>query len=103
MIDKIFASLPECFSEGMVSEPISFYFSLGTFKKTVRLSKAQCRVEDGRTIEDADCVCKTSPEFFVRIWEEGYRPGMADFLSGTIKSNNPGALQTFLAAFGKES
>ncbi len=36
------------------------------------------------------------------IWNEGYRPGMADFLSGKIKTNDPTALQLFLRAFGKE-
>jgi len=54
-------------------------------------------------VESAQCVCKTSPEFFLKIWDEGYRPGLKDFLSGTIKSNNPNELKTFLAAFGKES
>jgi hypothetical protein len=27
---------------------------------------------------------------------------MKDFMTGTIKSNNPGALQDFLRCFGKE-
>jgi putative sterol carrier protein len=82
---------------------VSYYFSLGDCKKTVRLSSESCLVTDGKTIEQADCVCKTSPEFFLKIWQEGYRPGMKDFLSGTIKSNNPGSLQLFLKCFGKES
>ncbi len=103
VINDIFTSLPECFVKGTMGEPASYYFSLGPFKKTVRLSGQECLVEEGRTVENADCVCKTSPEFFMRIWSEGYRPGVADFLSGTIKSNNPGALQTFLRAFGKET
>lgn len=103
MIDEIFMDLPDCFKGEKVAKPMSYYFSLGSHKKTVHLSEQRCLVEDGRTVEAADCVCKTSPEFFIRIWEEGYRPGMADFLSGTIKSNNPGALQDFLAAFGKDT
>jgi hypothetical protein len=103
VINTIFTSLPECFVKGSMNEPASYYFSLGPFKKTVRLSGQECLVEEGRTVDDADCVCKTSPEFFMRIWLEGYRPGMADFLSGTIKSNNPGALQVFLRAFAKEA
>ena len=103
MINDIFASLPECFVKGILTEPASYYFSLGQCKKTVRLSAQECLVEEGRTVEAADCVCKTSPEFFDKIWSEGYRPGMADFLSGIIKSNNPGALKDFLRAFGKEA
>ena len=63
------------------------------------LSPERVLVENGKTVEAADCVCKTSAAFFLKIWQEGYRPGMQDFLSGAIKSNNPFALQAFLAAF----
>ncbi len=101
MVEKIFGSLPHLFVPQSVEESISYYFSLEDIKKTVRLSPERCLVEDGRTVESADCVCKTSQDFFEKIWNEGYRPGMADFLSGKIKSNDPGGLQTFLKSFGK--
>lgn len=103
MLAEIFTNLPESFVPGTVTGPVSYYFTLGELKKTVRVTSDACTVEDGRTLENADCVCKTSPEFFLRIWQEGYRPGMKDFLSGTIKSNNPGALQGFLRCFGKDA
>jgi hypothetical protein len=102
MIETIFATLADNFVAGTVDKPTSYYFSLEDHKKTVHLTAESCLVENGRTVDEADCVCKTSVEFFTRIWQDGYRPGMADFLSGTIKSNNPTALQTFLAAFGKQ-
>lgn len=102
-MDNIFSTLVDLFVPGTVGEQTSYYFSLGDIKKTVILAPDSCRISDGRTVESADCVCKTSPEFFEKIWEEGYRPGVGDFLSGTIKSNNPEALQLFLKAFGKES
>ncbi len=70
-------------------------------KKTVLLSPDMCVVKEGKVIEEADCVCITSTDLFVRIWNEGYRPGLNDFLSGDIKSNNPSLLQEFIAAFGK--
>ena len=101
MIEDIFASLPALFVKDSVTEPIVFYFSMGDHKKTVYLSAETCRVDDGRTTDDADCVCKTSPDFFLKIWQDDYRPSVADFLSGTIKSNNPEALQKFLITFGK--
>jgi hypothetical protein len=101
MLAEIFAGLPAAFVAGTVAEPVTYYFTLGEMKRTVRLAADSCRVEEGRTLDNADCVCKTSPEFFLKIWQEGYRPGMKDFLAGTIKSNNPGALQTFLRCFGK--
>lgn len=103
MLEELFDKLPESFISGTVTAPMSYYFSLGDLKKTVRISSDTCIVETGRTLENADCVCKTTPEFFLRIWHEGYRPGMKDFLSGTIKSNNPGALQEFLRCFGKNA
>ena len=101
MVEEIFASLNGSFVEGAVTKPITFYFSLGDTKKTVQLTPESCEVTDGKAVDSADCVCKTSPEFFVKIWDEDYRPGMKDFLSGTIKSNNPNALQDFLRSFGR--
>ena len=99
--EDIFSAMPGSFVTGVVDTDTVYYFSLGDIKKTVRLSAARCVVEDGRTVEDADCVCKTDEAFFLSIWEDGFRPGMGDFMSGKIKSNNPPALQLFLQAFGK--
>ena len=101
MIEQIFATLPESFVAGVVTTPTSYYFSLDDSKKTVFVAADHCRVEEGRTVDNADCVCKTSEEFFLKIWQEDYRPGMGDFLSGRIKSNNPESLKIFLKAFGK--
>ena len=103
MLEKIFTELPQSFNPKTTTTTRSYYFTLGDTKKTVQLSPDGCTVEDGKTVDNADCVCKTSPEFFIKIWDEGYRPGLKDFMSGTIKSNNPNELKTFLAAFGKES
>lgn len=103
MLETIFQELPALFVPTAVTQPVSFYFSLGDYKATVQVDPAGCQVSTGKTVDSADCVCKTSPEFFLRIWQEGYRPGMKDFLSGTIKSNNPSALQIFLKCFGKET
>ncbi len=101
MIENIFDSLPDLFVPQATKTAASYYFSLEEIKKTVTLSPERCLVEDGRTVERADCVCKTSKDFFAAIWNDGYRPGMADFLSGKIKSNDPAALQRFLCCFGK--
>ena len=101
MIEEIFSSLPSLFVKGTITEPLVFYFSMDECKKTVYLSVETCVIDEGRTTDEADCVCKTSTEFFLKIWQDNYRPTIADFLSGTIKSNNPEALQKFLIAFGK--
>lgn len=102
MIEEIFNSMADSFVADTVAEVKSFYFSLGEVKKTVIVTPESCEVADGKTRDSADCVCKTSVEFFERIWVEGYRPGMADFLGGKIKSNDPSLLQVFLTCFGKD-
>jgi len=79
MVEDVFASLDGSFVEGAVAKPMTFYFSLGDTKKTVELSPESCEVSDGKVVDNADCVCKTSPEFFMKIWDEDYRPGMKDF------------------------
>ncbi len=101
MVEEVFASLPKSFHPAAVTKPKVYYFSIGEVKKTVTLGTDAVKIEDGKTVAEADCVCKTDEAFFLKIWNEGYLPGMADFLSGKIKSNNPVALKEFLAAFGK--
>ena len=101
MIEQIFAEIPQNFQPDSAGEPVSIYFSIDGIKKTVQLTSSGCQVEDGRTVEDADCVCKTSAEFFLEVWNEGYKPGLKDFLSGAIKSNKPEILKKFLVACGK--
>ncbi|WP_020674508.1 hypothetical protein [Geopsychrobacter electrodiphilus] len=103
MIDAIFKEMPQSFQLGKIDKSISYYFSIDECKKTVFIDAQNCRVEEGKTTDSADCVCKTSTEFFERIWNEGYRPGVKDFLSGAIRSNNPEALRTLLIAFGKNA
>ena len=47
----------------------------------------------------ADCVLKTSPDLFNRIVREGYVPGIPEFMSGQIKSNDVSLLDDFQKAF----
>ena len=101
MIEQIFSEIPQNYNPATVSDPFTIYFSIDAVKKTVQLTSTVCQVDDGRVVEDADCVCKTSAEFFLKVWNEGYKPGLKDFLSGAIKSNNPELLKTFLIACGK--
>jgi hypothetical protein len=102
MVETIFDGLAGSFRPGSMRRTLHYYYSVGEVRKSVILGPEVCRVENGKAVENADCVCKTSPEFFLKIWNEGYTPGMKDFLAGTIKSNNPSALKDFLAAFGKQ-
>ena len=101
MLEQIFSGLGAGYIAGAIEKETSFYFTFGDLKKTVIISRDSCRVADGKIQEEVDCVCKTDRDFFLKIWNEGYRPGMTDFMSGKIKSNDPFKLKMFLSAFGK--
>lgn len=101
MPEEIFKAFQENYKKGVFTVPTTFYFSIDDIKKTLTVDAECCRVEDGKTVEDADCVCKTSKEMFDRILNKGYRPGIMDFMSGAIKSNAPQLLPQLLVAFGK--
>lgn len=100
-VEAIFAELPKNYQTGMITEPVSIYFSIDDIKRTVWLNPTECRVDSGRTTDHADCVCKTGAVFFLKVWNNGYQPGLKDFLSGDIKANQPDILQLFLKTFGK--
>lgn len=101
MSEAIFNTLQNSYQKGVFNVPTTFYFSIDDIRKTLTLDRDGCHIQDGKTVEDADCVCKTSSEMFNRIWNEGYRPGVMDFMGGAIKSNAPQLLQQLLCAFGK--
>ena len=103
MLEDIFAGLPESFVPGTVTAPVTFYFTLGETKRTVHVSPDGCHPVCHGPARPADRARKPCSQFFLRIWQDDYRPGMKDFLSGTIKSNNPGSLQIFLRCFGKKA
>jgi putative sterol carrier protein len=101
MTEEIFSSLTSCYQKGVFNVPTTFYFSIDDIRKTLTLDSDGCKVENGKAVENADCVCKTTTKMFTRIWNEGYRPGVMDFMSGSIKSNAPQLLQQLLSAFVK--
>ncbi len=99
----LFTELETRFRPGQVDKPVSFYFTLGgepQAKWTVRVDDKRCEVVLGKPDgAQADCVLKTTPEIFTKIVREAYVPGATEFLSGAIKSNDVGLLQTFQRAF----
>jgi putative sterol carrier protein len=101
MVDAIIAGLDKIFKPGVFQKKTTFYFSVDDIKKTVTLDAGSCVVMDGKGAEEADCVCKTGTEMFLKIWNDGYRPGIMDFMGGKIKTNAPELLPKFLQAFGK--
>jgi long-chain acyl-CoA synthetase len=103
-LEPIFRELEQRFKAGSVGQPISFYFSLGdTERWTVRVTDQSCEVVNGKVASPADCVLKTTPDMFTRIVRERYTPSPAEFMSGTVKSNNIQLLFTFQKVFQLES
>ena len=99
MLDAIFAGTPSRYRKGAFPGKTTFYFSIDDTKKTLVIEGDSCTVIDGKAAAEADCVCKMSRELFLKVWQEGYTPGMKDFFSGAIKSNAPHLLQQFMVAF----
>jgi long-chain acyl-CoA synthetase len=99
-LEPVFKELETRFVAGSVETPVSFYFSLGDKERwTVKISSESCEVVPGKVSSPADCVLKTSPAIFTRIVRERYMPSHAEFMSGSIKSNNIALLFTFQKAF----
>jgi len=99
-MERLFKELEHRFVAGSVTDPISFYFSLGKRERwTVKVTPDSCEVMAGKPTGDADCVLKTSPAMFARIVREAYTPTPGEFMSGTIKSNNIALLMTFQKVF----
>jgi long-chain acyl-CoA synthetase len=99
----LFQELDAKFKPGAVERAVSFYFTLGSdelSKWTVNVSPASCEIKLGKPEGgSADCVLKTSADLFTRIVRESYVPGVAEFLSGAVKSNDVSLLETFQKAF----
>lgn len=98
-VEEIFSSLESSFKAGVLRERHSFYFSIDDHKWTVVVDSESCSVERGKTVENADCFVKTSEEMFLKIYNGHHYPGVGDFLSGRIKSNNPYMMKTFVEVF----
>ena len=98
-VEEIFSELKSMFHPGKAKKEQTFYFSLDDHKWTVKIGPETCVIEEGKTVENADCFVKTSADLFVKMYNGEYKPGMSDFMSGRIKSNNPYALKTFVDVF----
>ena len=98
-LSSLFSELEGRFLRGSVKAPLSYYFSLGSERWTVRVNEDSCRVQPGKTVDVADCVLKTSPSMFTRIVRDAYSPSPGEFMSGQVKSNNIALLMTFQKVF----
>ena len=68
-------------------------------KWTVKLSPSACELIPGK-IDNADCVLKTSADLFAKLVDGSWKPGVVDFMSGKIKTNDLDLLLQLQKAFG---
>jgi long-chain acyl-CoA synthetase len=102
VLNDIFGDLSKRFQREEVKEPCTWYFSLGDFKEakwTVRVTKEDCVIVNDKLDGKADCVFKTDAKTFTRIIRDHYIPDVSEFLNGTVKTNNPELLTTFIQVF----
>ena len=98
-VPTIFDSMPGRYKAGSASEPRTFYFSIGEHKYTVFVDPETCRVEKGKSVDDANVILKTTPELFERMVIQGKLPGPLDIARGRIKTNDPSGLQALRTMF----
>lgn len=101
MVDKIIADMAGSFRKGIFPNPTTFLFDVEETVITVTVGAESYAAVKGTTPEKVTCSCKTSAEMFRKIWFDGYKPGLMEFLKGDIVCNAPLMLPQFLQAFGK--
>ncbi|QWV95688.1 hypothetical protein KP004_09610 [Geomonas oryzisoli] len=95
------SEMEAAFCKGVFDAETVFRFHLGEDTVTIVVGPDGYRVVRGATPEPVDCECTTGADMFKRIWYDGYRPGIMDFLGGAITCDNPFLLPAFLKAFGR--
>ncbi|HLT35076.1 MAG TPA: hypothetical protein VK034_02300 [Enhygromyxa sp.] len=98
-VKKIFDQMPGRYRKGSAAKPTSYYFSIGDFKATVKVTPDGVTVESGKTVDNADVVLKTTPELFEKMVLKGKAPGPIDIARGKIKTNDPMGLQKLREMF----
>lgn len=98
-VKKIFEQMPGRYIKGSAEKPTTYYFSIGDDKFTLKIDQDVASVEPGKTVENADCVLKTTPELFEKMVLKGKAPGPIDIARGKIKTNDPMGLQKLRTMF----
>jgi putative sterol carrier protein len=98
-IATIFKMMPSRYKPGSATKLVTYYFSIGDEKYTVKIDAKEAKVESGKTVENADVILKTTPELFTKMVIEGKAPGPLDIARGKIKTNDPMGLQKLRSMF----
>ncbi len=102
VLTEIFTDLEKRFQNSEVKDPVTWYFSLGEGKEakwTVQVTPERCLIVNDKLDGQADCVFKTDAKTFTKIIKDHYIPDVSEFLNGTVKTNNPELLTTFIQVF----
>jgi long-chain acyl-CoA synthetase len=94
-------SLAARYQAATIDRETIYYLSLGDGpdeKWTVTLTPTSCALAPGR-VGNADCVLKTTSELFLALIDGSYRPGVRDFMTGKLKTNDIGLLLRLRQAF----
>ena len=98
-VKQIFDLMPSRYRKGSASKLTTYYFSIGDFKATVKITPEGVTVEPDKTVENANVILKTTPELFEKMVLHGKAPGPIDIARGKIKTNDPMGLQKLREMF----
>ncbi|MCB9548228.1 MAG: AMP-binding protein [Myxococcales bacterium] len=101
---SLFEELPGKLLTEKLKKPLTWYFSIGDGpdgKWTLVAEAGGAHAYAGRPPGGkADCVLKTDERTFLRICTESYIPAPAEFMNGTVKTNDVNLLRQFVTVFG---
>lgn len=97
----IMRSLHSRYQPNGLERSIVYYFSVTPERSnwTIVAGPQGCEVHEGKKVDQADCVLKTSSDVLLRILKDGYVPPVSDFVKGKVKTNAPDLLTTFRTVF----
>ena len=98
-IKKIFDEMPGRYIKGSATKATTYYFSIGDSKFTVTIDPDAVKVADGKTVDKADVILKTTPDLFEKMVIKGKMPGPIDIARGKVKTNDPAGLQKLRTMF----
>ena len=95
---EILEAFPSRFVPGKAPRALTYYFSVGEERWTLRLDARACTMTPGK-VEGADCVIKADPRVFQALVLEGKAPGALDIARGKFKTNDPSLLMVLNDCF----
>lgn len=99
-VATIFTTLQSQYQPGKVDKEVVYYFSLGKDKYTLFARPDGCEVQQGKTVDAADCVIKADPKLFGNMVLRGKKPGPLDIARGKVKFSDMNLVMKLQELFG---